>query len=425
MNAKPFGKQLITAAMFLLSLAALISVCMFGGQKALQWWQITQMNRSVRFGSYDAEAETIAKEDQEQVLLKTLQSYESPYNAVSSQYYRKVLEERESDGFLIYQAVLYALDHGYSSISLPQSLCEEALLKKSVYYAVFDQPMLEENSLTTFMSGALRVGTQELPRYFVVLPLNDEEHLAYKKQALEAAKEIVAQMPSEVSGDYKKAAYLYDWLVERVRYTEEADYNGRRPHYLYDALITQVTNCDGFSNAYTLLMNLAGVECFNVSGKVDPQDTVGHSWNIFRLGQDFYQADPTGDAGYFETSGYSLRLFFCLSASEMGYTLQGDWMQEDTPPCADLSHDLDLADVQVQSALTTYLEQGAIRDQVEALREGKPYFVLYSPVLSLTDKEANYRLIERWLSGYNETMTLIGDRKFCAVFLGKTIKHAQ
>ena len=80
-------------------------------------------------------------------------------------------------------------------------------------------------------------------------------------------------------------------------------------NYLYDALITKETNCDGYTNALSLLYNLANIECFEKKYYPigDDETAIGHTWNTFQIVDKWYNVDATWGS---EKTGIESNVFF-------------------------------------------------------------------------------------------------------------------
>jgi|GEM_PF-1227931 len=114
------------------------------------------------------------------------------------------------------------------------------------------------------------------------------------------------------------AMKIHDKLIKEVAYdSDAAEYTGSdnqnllRSHTAYNALVTGMAVCDGYSNAYTLLLNRAGITCDVVIG-----DAGGglHAWNIVRLGSDWYEVDSTWDD---QSSASFQHMYFNLTTEEI------------------------------------------------------------------------------------------------------------
>lgn len=416
-------KRVIRPLLFLLLfLAAAVGAYYFGGHLAKQR-EVARLEAGVQFGHCSEDMEDFTLSDS-LVSVDQLRSFQGDYANLSSHYYRDALSRTaEGQETVVYNAVLYALEHGYSFISVPAGLCSSDALVRIVYYAVFDQPMLEENTRLGLTDGNLICYGQSLERQYIYLPVNDKEHLDYKRTALREAERIVAGIPGDCETDMDQARYLYNWLVEHVQYTEDEEYNASRPHYLYDALIRGETNCDGFSNAYTLLMNLAGLECFNVGNDVTEENDVGHTWNVLKLDGTYYQADPTAEAGIYREVGENLYLYFCLSAGALNNGEYEELIRDVAPACDDRRHDMEPVDVLVEETSSARRLQ-ALQAAIHRLEEGASCFVIRCDSFAELSGAAVLRTVEGWLADCRETVTLFSvGKQYCVVFRGDRLNN--
>ncbi len=116
-------------------------------------------------------------------------------------------------------------------------------------------------------------------------------------------------------GKYKKAKALHDALVKTVTYGS-GEYSGQTA---YEALVNKQAVCAGYSRAYKLLCDIAGIDCFCVYGNAGGGLGGGgpHQWNVIKLDDGkWYEVDVTFDDGL--TQGNNIcREFFCLTTTKM------------------------------------------------------------------------------------------------------------
>lgn len=114
------------------------------------------------------------------------------------------------------------------------------------------------------------------------------------------AKTVLSSILDADMSAYEKAHSIYDWIMWRVVYdTETANATMATTQYvkysifyldsvldfdLYSADSSSLAVCDGMSKAYTLLCNMAGVECVRVAGEAGSgAEKGGHAWNKVRV----------------------------------------------------------------------------------------------------------------------------------------------
>lgn len=125
-------------------------------------------------------------------------------------------------------------------------------------------------------------------------------------QTIKQAKQVAADIQSKAGGeDYQKAKLAHDYLIERADYYEgiyKADEYGVPPgtyREAYSALITGSTVCQGYANAFEVLMKIMGVESVYVAGVAKGESSDGgeggHAWNAVKTEYGWMQVDVTWD----------------------------------------------------------------------------------------------------------------------------------
>ena len=152
--------------------------------------------------------------------------------------------------------------------------------------------------------GAL--GVQEFSRAngntltFLLVTLGGMEHgnlFEEYREGIAAAEAIVDGMPENLS-EREKMLYLYRYLTDNVRYDLDDYYETKNWCMIYDALVRRSTVCAGYTEALYVLCNLAGIDCFTISGYVNmTEGSYSHIWNVARIDGQYYQFDATWDAG--------------------------------------------------------------------------------------------------------------------------------
>lgn len=121
-----------------------------------------------------------------------------------------------------------------------------------------------------------------------------------EKQTCEAALEVVEQGRRETEDLMELELWLHDWLCTHVEYDSPVtyvypeDYVGLRELTCIGAILDGKANCQGYTDAFYLLGNLAGLEVCNVFGSAGE----GHCWNAVRLDGWLYTVDVTFNDSY-------------------------------------------------------------------------------------------------------------------------------
>lgn len=123
--------------------------------------------------------------------------------------------------------------------------------------------------------------------------------------------EVVAQCEQECASskctssyDYDRALWLNDWLVENTKYDSSLTYCSAE-----GVFNRGLGTCEGYHEAYTMLLDKAGIETRRVDDFGD-----AHVWTGIKLNGNWYNVDTTwNDTGDYTRSDLDLqRLYFAL-----------------------------------------------------------------------------------------------------------------
>lgn len=391
-GVNPMKVFLIILAVVLVAAAAVLVVLIYTGDLQTASLQ-GNVENGYFFGTCDGDVEKV-RLDGTPVAVKGLENYTGLNSRTTSGYYVKQLRDGKNDKAVsLYNALLYAEDNGFNFISLPAAAFDRDTVRLAVYAAFCDLPTVDLNVQIGDSSSTLTLedGTVS-QRITVYITSGDETQMTYKKTAIEAAEAIVAELPADCTGDMDKAAYFYNWLVKNVKYTADTEYDAGA-YYLMDALVGRVTNSYGFSSAYTLLLNLSGVNCVSVFD--DPSG--GYAWNIFRADGRYYQADAYKDAEMVTLGLGNLNLYFGHSAEAMGHTVH-ETISAITPACNDQKHDNDHIDAVVTGLETANKDQPQLVAARRKLDGGADYVTLRCDAFAGQDWNSNFLVISRWFA---------------------------
>jgi hypothetical protein len=114
-----------------------------------------------------------------------------------------------------------------------------------------------------------------------------------KEQATaDTAQAVFYEIITEGMSDYEKQLAIHDYLVQTVDYDDS-----RRPgsdvYTPYGALVNRLAVCQGYAEAARILLSMAGVENYTLTGTADGED---HMWNVVRLEGELYHMDVTWDS---------------------------------------------------------------------------------------------------------------------------------
>ncbi|MBQ9130841.1 MAG: leucine-rich repeat protein, partial [Clostridia bacterium] len=167
---------------------------------------------------------------------------------------------------------------------------------------------IRQNCLTTSCSAV--TGTDDKGIYTEMTFNTTWFTTAAQEAEVDAAvAELLAEWNLESATDYQKIKCAYDWVCTNVVYDHDNLYDSTYllKHSSYAALIHRKAVCQGFASLFYRLCLELGVDCRVIIGYTDES----HAWNIVKLGDKYYNMDPTYDRGtgnyyrYFLTTIYS------------------------------------------------------------------------------------------------------------------------
>ncbi|MBE6797221.1 MAG: transglutaminase domain-containing protein [Ruminococcaceae bacterium] len=222
----------------------------------------------------------------------------SPYAKYRSSLYHSTLSAEEQN---VYHALEYAMENCYTNILVDSDLLKDTkALEKVLKYFALDSPLLEQNLRYTVGECTASYPVEILGMYtkyasfdgyYITVENFDSEIWSTKLKALKKAQDTVADLSAELS-DFEKAEKLYLKLANGITYYSYDDGDEVYP-YLYDAIITGKTHCDGHANALSLLLRLAGIEVVEKMYTTQKKNEVGHTWVAFCIDGKWYNADST------------------------------------------------------------------------------------------------------------------------------------
>ena len=231
-----------------------------------------------------------------------------------TRYFEQYMPEKLQE---LYPILDYAFAHSYSRFCVPTASFTATDISGGWKYLPLTY-RINNNGISTLTPAVFDLGEGKTLQYVTVtLKGMDKQGLMSEYQeALAAAREIVASIP-EGSSEYDKAMYLYKWLTDNVSYFTDGvptDYYETEWNLLYDTLVRHDTVCAGYAEALYVMYNLAGIECFTITGALyDGTEWAGHIWNVAKIDGDYYLFDSTWDAAL-EPADYC---FFGVSDASM------------------------------------------------------------------------------------------------------------
>ncbi|MBQ3085689.1 MAG: hypothetical protein IJC46_09605 [Clostridia bacterium] len=358
----------------------------------------SDMDESVMFGVCSGDVNKVELSD-DLVSVSYLENYNAEVRNITSGYYLDILRKNgEKEAISLYNAILYAYNNEMNYISLPAKDYPEETMVKALYFATCDLPIVDINDVSLSAvdsSVTLDDGTVSV-RHYLYLPTGGKGYISKKKSAIDAAQKIVDSIPKDCETELAKAEYLHDWLVTNVKVTDDPIYALEKPHYLYDVFMTKSTDYTGFSQAYSLLLNLTGIEGFRVIQNAEKAEE--YAWNIVNVDGTYYQTDCTADAKLCTIGLDNFKLHFCISAQAMENGKYQKILREITPACDATDRDAGRIDLDFGDKVLEWTDQNSdgVKAVMKKLEDGAPYVTLRAKKFNEYKWEDNVAFIEYW-----------------------------
>lgn len=293
-------------------------------------------------------------------------AYESPYKDMTTSYFKDQLSEEEKT---LYQAYIYAYEHGYSKIYFYSD--DEKLGDK---FELVMQSLCSENPFFDWNYNFQNRYDPIKKCYVILVEGLEAKDFKLKLEAYNKAKELIKEIPSDAS-EYDKVEWIYNYVVNNISYVDDLEaYLANSPSYVYDGLIKGATQCSGFADTITMMCNLAGIETLTIPGETDQ----GHAWNLIKLDNKYYHSDATNDRSLKDVieSDDEIWLSFLRSDKYIfsnGYSLAKNLLI-DFPKAEDSKYDTD----GINLITETITNENDIKIIGDALISNKKYIVVQS-----------------------------------------------
>ena len=140
---------------------------------------------------------------------------------------------------------------------------------------------------------------------------------------LRLARQACASLVNGGMSEYERVKAIHDYLVSTVTYQE----TGSRSHTALGALEDQMAVCQGYTQAFSLLCYLSGIDCVYISGTATDYmgNVEGHSWNMVKVHGAWYHVDVTWDDPTGGPLSYDYFLVGDASMSRHTWTQYPNW----------------------------------------------------------------------------------------------------
>lgn len=196
---------------------------------------------------------------------------------------------------------------------------------------VLDALLCDDPYLFMFDSGSLMtVGKHNyfVPDYLMGI----EKYEQTKEQVEKAADDMLVGLPD--GSDYDKELFIHDAIINSCVYSDEDIISESTVEGVF---VEGRAKCSGYSRAFKLLLEKAGIESVLIHGTPTDYDgnSVKHMWNAVNLDGGWYFTDVTWDDPVSDDGeNYCRHTFFNMNAAMLNRTHSE---YSFTYPCTDIS----------------------------------------------------------------------------------------
>lgn len=267
---------------------------------------------AVAFGYRMGLVRTATQKLEETVRSIPFQEVQIEEGSLDQKYYYGQLEKDQKQ---IYQEILQGLMDYEAQIYIHTSDPKEA--NEVFLFVMNDYPEIfwcDGRTTATSYEGGPDPYTVLEPVYSY-----DEEEKEERASVIEAAAgEYLAGIEADAT-DYEKILYIYEALVNRVEYDQDAPDNQN----IYSVFAGERSVCAGYAKATQYLLERLGVFCTYVTGTA--WNGQAHAWNLVSCSGDYYYVDTTwGDpvfqaeeGGETSVSGHISYDYMCCSEEQL------------------------------------------------------------------------------------------------------------
>ncbi|MDE5738473.1 MAG: hypothetical protein K2H93_08920, partial [Oscillospiraceae bacterium] len=156
--------------------------------------------------------------------------------------------------------------------------------------------LLEHKNPEIFWISGYSLAYNEISSEVTFKIMNDYQPKQLKNMSAELEsmiQQIIFSLGNNLS-DYEKILQIHDYLVTHTEYDSESALLSEKGIWstAYGCLINGKAVCQGYAQAFQMLMNALNIECGICSGSAKNEP---HVWNYILLNQNYYWVDVTWD----------------------------------------------------------------------------------------------------------------------------------
>ncbi len=197
-------------------------------------------------------------------------------------YYFSRLSSKEKQA---YNNILAEIESMPADIEVPS-------LNQTELTTVFEA-LLYDNPYLFFLGRSCTITKKGITSYFNAEYIMTVSEYNQKKQELtEISAEVLKSFKAK--SELETELYIHDYIVTNCSYEN----NGAEDESnAYGALLGKSAACEGYSKAAKVLFDMAGIDCYVISGMSDDFNgrQESHMWNIVKINGNYYHLDLTWD----------------------------------------------------------------------------------------------------------------------------------
>lgn len=139
---------------------------------------------------------------------------------------------------------------------------------------------------------------------------NKRTQVKHKKQLNAVINSVLKGLEPNMS-EFDRELYIHDYIVKNCKYKKRK--NNKNHYNVYGCLVEQKAVCEGYNDAFGLLLSYAGVNSTPISGSDETNNSVDHVWSAVQLDGDWYHTDVTWD----DSKEYSMYDYFNLTTKQI------------------------------------------------------------------------------------------------------------
>jgi hypothetical protein len=155
-----------------------------------------------------------------------------------------------------------------------------------------------------------------------------------KAEVDKKSEEIIARIIKPNMTDIEKEKAIFDYIIKNAQYSTTLSDTTDAPkeeYIAYGVLVKGEGVCDSYSKAMNKLLTMAGVESHYIVGMgTNSRGKSAHSWNIVKLGGEYYHVDATwGDP----TGGKPTIDYAYFNVTDKKISKNHSWDRTQYPAC--------------------------------------------------------------------------------------------